>query len=404
MLSSILRRFKALCREPVLSAPVLILESDDWGPGPASHAEKLQRLFSMLERYKDSEGRSPVMTLGVILAVPHRASGVPTPRQPSCKRLLSEEDFRSLRDLMLFGKAQGVFDLHLHGMEHSWMPAVLKAAETDATIQSWLHAEGCPLWEDLPPALQSRWVDGSVLPSLPLEEEAIRSAVLEETKAFRNIFGFRAQVAVPPTFVWNDAVECAWAEAGIRVIVTPGRRFEMRDAQGKPSGTEMEIVNGRRSRYGPLYLVRDVYFEPARGHSWKRVLEAVKTYQKLGRPVLVEIHRENFIGPKAERSFRELENLLSAVGKSIPTVRYLSTRELALCMAGRDTDLMERRWSRKIRILLRRLWHERRLRVFACFTGLIVPGFLMALFLDAWHLGKNKRREDDGASGHRQVA
>lgn len=386
-------RLKAICREPVLSVPVLVLESDDWGPGPAFHAERLERLRRMLGSFEDAVGRYPVMTLGVVLAIPHsravhpNAAGVP-------RRLLSDEEFRGIRCAMLRGKTQGVFDLHLHGMEHCWFPALFRAGQTDGAVRRWLDSGDCPLWEDLPPALQTRWANGSTLPTRPLAEDAIGFAVAEETEAFHKIFGFQAQVAVPPTFIWNDAVERAWAKAGIQVIVTPGRRNELRDAQGKPSGSGMAIDNGQRSPFGPAYLVRDVYFEPARGHSWKRVLRALEVYRRLGRPVLVEMHRANFIGaaPKAEKAFRELECLLRAVKKRIPHIRYLTTLELATRIVFQDPDLVERRIGPRIPVILRRIWHERRLRLAACLSGLVVPGLLLYWISEGWNACRKHHR------------
>src|SRR4051794_2142466 len=52
-----------------LDVPVLI-ESDDWGPGPDWHAERLSALTVLLARYRDSAGRRAVLTADTILAVP----------------------------------------------------------------------------------------------------------------------------------------------------------------------------------------------------------------------------------------------------------------------------------------------------------------------------------------------
>src|ERR1700756_3693730 len=52
-------------REPVLRAPVLIFESDDWGYGPLLQAERLERIAELLTRFRDGRGRHPVTTLGV---------------------------------------------------------------------------------------------------------------------------------------------------------------------------------------------------------------------------------------------------------------------------------------------------------------------------------------------------
>ena len=55
-------------REPVLRRPILIIESDDWGPDPAGQADALLAIARLLINYPDSDGRRPVMTLGVVLA------------------------------------------------------------------------------------------------------------------------------------------------------------------------------------------------------------------------------------------------------------------------------------------------------------------------------------------------
>ena len=55
-------------REPVLRYPVVIFESDDWGAGPLDQAKALADLREILARFKDRMGRTPVATLGIILA------------------------------------------------------------------------------------------------------------------------------------------------------------------------------------------------------------------------------------------------------------------------------------------------------------------------------------------------
>src|SRR6266851_4471654 len=60
----------AFWREPVLKRPVLIVESDDWGPAGDDDAVRLERLARLLRGYPDRRGRSVVLTLGIVLALP----------------------------------------------------------------------------------------------------------------------------------------------------------------------------------------------------------------------------------------------------------------------------------------------------------------------------------------------
>src|SRR5438132_1054380 len=219
--------------EPVLRAPVLIFESDDWGYGPVEQAQRLDRIAELLERYRDSRGAHPSMTLGVVLAGPDtdrtRADGCRTYHRVT----LADPRLTSVRDAMSSGVARGVFALQLHGMEHYWPACLMHAALADEKVRDWLTRSGFPCTEELPSSLQSRWIDVRTLPSRPLPTNDVAAAAAEEIGAFAEIFGARPQVVVPSTFVWTDAVEAAWARAGVRVVVTPGVRNESRDGEGR---------------------------------------------------------------------------------------------------------------------------------------------------------------------------
>jgi len=211
------RRLLRLWREPVLAAPVLIIESDDWGPGPASHVAALERLIALLARHRDASGQAAVMTIGAVLAIADTAAI--RAGEISCYRRqrLCDSDGAAMREALLAGRARGVLALQLHGMEHYWPPSLLTVARRDAEVRDWLETAAGSDTERLPSALQSRWTDVTTLPSRPLPESEIRAAVAEEVACFETSFGARPLVAVPPTFVWTEQVERAWAEAGVRV-------------------------------------------------------------------------------------------------------------------------------------------------------------------------------------------
>ena len=180
-----------------------------------------------------------------------------------------------------------------------------------------------------------------------------------ETAAWREIFGTPARVAVPPTFVWTRAVERAWASRGVRCVVTPGLRHEGRDGRGEPASGP-RLLNGERGGGGIVYLVRDVYFEPARGHDPEAALEAVLARVRQGRPALIETHRENYVGAHAEASRAALETLLVAVRETLPGVRFVDSLTLAMTFAGgaagrellaRDLRTRVAAWAARVRAL-----------------------------------------------------
>jgi len=365
-------------REPTLRGPLLIIESDDWGPGPAQDASWLARIAEVLGRYRDRRGRHPVVTIGVVLALPAGATGAGS---PSAAVTLAADRFRGIRERLVAGADAGLMALQLHGMEHYWRPALIAAAGTDPTVARWLQGEGGLRTEALPSHLQTRWADASRLPSVPLWPDQIADAVREELSTFAEIFGRPATVAVPPTFVWDERVEREWARGGIRFIVTPGRRYVGRDEAGGLVADGEGIHSGERGVGGVVYLVRDRYFEPSLGQDAGSALAALAEKTRAGRPALLEMHRFNFTGDAAAatNAVRELDRLFASALTAYPELRFLSTDELGERIAARDADLLETRLVRRMATWLVRLAELPRLRKLAWLTGLAIPAWLFLL-------------------------
>lgn len=352
--------------EPCLRHPVLVFEGDDWGYGPLEQTRALQAIAAELGRHRDATGRQPVMTLGVILAGPGAAED-PADALGVARVTLDDPRLAPLCAAMLEGQRAGVFDLQLHGMEHYLPSALLKAARQRAAVRDWLAGAPFAATEDLPSALQSRWTDASVLPSQAIDDGDIRTRVVEEVDAFRRCFGRSPEVVVPPTFVWDERVELAWAEQGVEVLVTPGERYEMRGADGLPVDTGCVYRNGQHCRSGLVAMVRDDYYEPVRGHEAGRGVAALAAKWSQRRPVLFETHRSNFVGTTArlDLSLRAIGGLVEAALRGQPGLRFMSVAELARQYAD-GGDLLDRRLQVRIVAALHRLDRPgRRRKVFA---------------------------------------
>jgi hypothetical protein len=351
------REIIASWQEPVLRRPVLIIESDDWGAGPADQAAVLGEIARLLAHFSDDDGRLPVMT----------------------RQLISAQTHGPLLDAIRTGTDKGVFDVQLHGLEHFWPPALLAASKGDESVSSWLDRAPDACTEELPSPLQSRWVDASVLPARTLKRTDVRQAVKEEVDAFQAIFGRTSNVVVPPTFVWNSVVEQCWAAAGIDVIVTPGRRYETRDESGKPAGSGNPVHNAQAGENGIVYMVRDVYFEPSLGHTVAQAHAALALKVELGLPALFETHRFNFLGTdeKKELSLEKITSLLQDALITWPSLAFLSTGKLAMILKNRDPEWVEQGLRRRLHVWIRRLRELPRLRKLAWLTGWIVPAGLV---------------------------
>lgn len=358
-------------REPVLKSPVVIIESDDWGPGPAEQYDRLVEICALLSRYHDRDRHPPVMTLGVVLGAPDAVAIQQGGFAHYQRVTLADHRYRELLAVLQDGVRQGVFALQLHGMEHLWPPAFMRRAQQGGEVCRWLEQGDRAETETLPPAVQSRWIDGSTLPAQSLDVTTIEVAAREEATMFREIFGPSPTVAVPPTFIWNSAVERAWAAGGVRFVVTPGRRYTGRNSQGQPDGVDRQIVNGEIGDGGVVYLVRDIYFEPIRGHQAEEALAEIQQRWWLGRPALLETHRSNFLGEASahQHSLQELARLLGSVLREWPQVRFMSTEELGEAYQQGNSELFEQRLLKRVHVWLRRLATIRRLRKPAWIIG-----------------------------------
>lgn len=368
------RLLLSLWREPVLVTPVVIVESDDWGVGPASDAERLTEIAEILSAIRDATGAPAVMTLGVVLGQPDGSHVQASAWSSYRPKSLLEPRFAPIVDAINAGRAAGVFSVQWHGLEHFWPASLLARARHDAKLQEWLMDPNARS-EELPSELQSRWVGAAELPTSPLVRADIEAAIGEEAEILLQVFGEVPAVAVPNTFIWNEDVERAWAAAGVACIVTSGRRIEGRSASGALLAPTRRMLNGDRSAVGDaIFVVRDEYFEPIRGHRAEQVWAAVERKSALGRPTLLETHRMSFIASREASHFalQELERALRGVLVRFPLVRFMPTAMLAAHLRDRESPLFERRLVYRLAVFLRRMQEQPELARVLKYSGLSV--------------------------------
>jgi hypothetical protein len=169
------------------------------------------------------------------------------------------------------------------------------------------------------------------------------------------------------------------------VLVTPGRRNIGRDERGRLICDGSILRNGDSVPSGLVVVVRDIYFEPALGHTAEKVLEEVLEHRRLGRPALLEMHRFNFVGDAAcaERSLAELRRLLQGAQSAMPGLRFMSTEALAAALVDRDPALIELGYAARVRALIIRAASHSRLRKLAWISGLALPAVVALAVVSA---------------------
>ncbi|MGA7180310.1 MAG: hypothetical protein WBX11_12075 [Thiobacillaceae bacterium] len=371
LLLAYVRPLWACWKEPVLKCPVLILESDDWGAGPLEQAEALDRIVHYLSGFRDQTGHPAVMTLGIILEVPDGERIRQDDLRAYHGLRINSPVFAPVRSALDAGIEARVLAPQLHGLTHYRPSTLLKLAGNNAQVREWLTGSSPATTETLPDALQSNWIDAASLPSLPLSDAEIEHEARDACAAYREVFG-PPRVAVATTFIWSEQVEQAWKEQGVDTVVTPGRRYTSRNILGQPDGVDKQIYNGMISSRDLLYLVRDVYFEPARGNGPEKIIDGAIAKTALGQPTLVETHRFNFLGPSADTNLGALCDALARIMARWPQIRFLSSAELADVYRDLDPNWIESRVAIRVRTWVKRVQGLPRFRKLSQMTGLIL--------------------------------
>ena len=331
------KEFKRLWQEPMLRYPFVIFDSDDWGVGPKDQTQALEELLNLFLSYQDRNHRHPRLALGLILAEPDK-SRIEASQNEYYYKDLSDKAYTELVAVIKQGYKSHVFDLYLHGMEHYWPASLMHNLHLEE-VQSWLFGKIPQITEDLPSFLQSRWCDTSTLPSKPIPDAEIGKAVAQEQACFKKIFEQEAKVIVPPTFVWTEQVINAYLQKNINLFITPGRQFTGRTAEGGLISNGRTFYNGECDSSGACYLVRDIYFEPEKGHKAARVLDDIVDHTACGRPSLIEMHRLNFLQNKSH-SLNELKKLLDIISQKLPETLYLTAEQLMGIYKSADKQLL----------------------------------------------------------------
>jgi len=349
---------------------LVLLESDDWGAirtaSPEAFArlretgyalershhsldaletdEDLDRLFEVLGGVRDGRGRPACMTANVLLANPDfdciRQAGFREyawePLAATCAR---SPERRGVLGRWQDGRRRRVFVPQLHAREHvawwRWMEA-LRQGSPEARLTFDLGMCGVPraVSKEGATFYGPIYVGDSEFARYGVDVAAM---VREGVDLFARQLGYVPRSVTAPNYQWTDTVERLWAEAGVRWV--QGRPFQHLDG-----GRRRVHYLGERSPAGLVYLVRNCGFEPSAspGPAIDGCLRDVERALRWHKPAAISTHRYNYVGAidpaNRDRGLAQLRDLLAAICRRWPDVRFLSAPELGRLVAeGLDT-------------------------------------------------------------------
>ena len=345
---------------------LVVIESDDWGSIRMPSAEvyrKLQKagdhpendaflrndclenvadltaLFEVLTSVKDKNGSPAVMTANFAMANPDFDKIDPIndayffePFTDTYKRYYPDQDvFSCVQD----GIKSSCFVPQLHCREHMnvnrWMND-LKQQKYDTVIEfkNNMIGTGASFSQENPFGYMDAFNANFT------SDAELSNVVHEAMELFENTFGKKSETFVASCFVWNDALEKALCEVGVRGIQSGcWQNLPVCTEEGNALRRKLRFT-GQKNRIGQVYTVRNCTYEPAYQQtpmkSAKECLDQIMRAFHNRKPAIINSHRFNYIGSinreNARENLKGLSWLLQTIIDNIPDAEFISTAEL----------------------------------------------------------------------------
>lgn len=348
---------------------IVVIESDDWGSIRMSSNEAIAKLkslgadinksryemfdslesnsdmeamFGSLMKFKDLNGRHPVITGVNVVANPDfekiKASGYQHYfYEPFTETLKKYPEHDKVYQYWKYGIENRLMVPQFHGREHlnvnRWMRALQSGSKGElAAFELGVTGLGPHSYKDFKAEYQ-----GAFELELLSDLESQKEVLISGTKLFQKLFGYKASAFTPTNGPFSSTLEPVLKDCGIDLIQTA--RVVYKEPIGGGKFKRKFRYMGMKNSLGQRYLVRNCVFEPNEdlGFDWfdfcmPRIEQALKYHN----PVIITTHRVNYTGmlnPENRRkSLAELERLLKGIIIKWPDVEFMTTAELGKLM------------------------------------------------------------------------
>lgn len=338
---------------------LIIIESDDWGAirTPSKEAldyfeqkgfdiansiykndalasqDDLEKLFAVLQKYKDGDGNQAVITANAIMANPDFEKIKSSDYQeyfyePFNETLKRYPKHQNNLELWKKGMNEKVFHPQYHGREHlnikRWMKAL--QSKNEAILTSFDQQTTYSGKNDYSFMEAYDW-------DTPEDVQKHKTIIADGLQLFEQHLGFKPKSFIAPCYNWDTKLESFLAKNGIEWI-------QSLRSQLQPTGTFNNYESIRHSfgqqQNGLRYNIRNCFFEPSMlpQKDWvTSCLAQIQAAFLFSKPAVICSHRINFVGfinPKnSERGLNDLDQLLKAIVKKWPDAKFITTDELS---------------------------------------------------------------------------
>jgi len=344
---------------------IVVIESDDWGSirmpskevyekllkagikvdkchynkyDSLASEEDLQQLFETLRRYKDKNGKYPIITANTIVANPDFEE-IKTSKyekyfyEPFTKTLERYPKHVQSFNLWQQGISEGIFIPQFHGREHlnvnRWLKVLQSSSrETLMAFENKLFGLSTTITSEK---------RKSYLAALDFDDQSEliwqKNMLKDGLELFEKVFGYPSKTYIATNYVWHPVIEeqlnhtSVVAFQGGNSHIIPG---------GKEKNRVIKHKLGEENAFGQTYLIRNAIFEPSENPNkdWVRsCLKEVEIAFMWHKPAIISAHRVNFIGYIDEtnrtNNLQKLSLLLTTLLSKWPDIEFMSSNQLA---------------------------------------------------------------------------
>lgn len=357
---------------------IVVIESDDWGSIRMPSTETLNHLLKKsvelhpelgYDKYDTLASNQDLEMLMDVLSSVSDMNG--NPAKITLNYLMANPDFEKIKEsgfteyhyelftetlkrypnhdksfeLVKVGTKQKMFQPQFHGREHLNVLMWLDALRNDYTgVRESFNSK---VFSNLirPTTLDKRYRFLEAY-NINVKEEYkfIQTSIQEGLKLFEDIFEFKSESIIAPTYLWDPVIEETAFDEGVRII-QGGILQKYSEYYKNITGKQGQFhYLGEKNRNNQVYLIRNGFFEPSQNSKlgYDRCLKDIEIAFKLKKPAIISSHRLNFIGElnneNRNKNLKQLIILLKEIINKYPDVEFMSSDELgALILNNTET-------------------------------------------------------------------
>jgi len=304
----------------------------------------LTQLFEVLHSVKDKKGLPAVFTAMTLPANPDFDRIIQNGYRSYQYELLYETweklpGYEGMKEIWQQGINNRLIYPQFHGREHLNVKVLMEALQSGdkETLACFENRSYSAISTRLYPTI-------NVVAAFDFdhfeENEMLKEIVLDGLNAFEKVFGFRALHFAAPGAREHRCIAESLHKGGILFLDSDMLRTEH---QGIGKYKWSIDYTGKKNKFGQIYLVRNVVFEPSPndGIDWVGYcIQQIDIAFKWNKPAIISTHRVNFAGhiepSNREKGLNQLGNLLKEIIKRWPEIEFMTTVELGELIRASD--------------------------------------------------------------------